>query len=68
MGHSSPRHVTSGRAALLATARPIAAVDAAADATLVFLVADDGDWPKELYAKLGFDPIGAVWAFVKDPA
>jgi ribosomal protein S18 acetylase RimI-like enzyme len=27
----------------------------AAGAELVFLVANDGDWPKELYAKLGFD-------------
>lgn len=30
----------------------------AAGATLVFLVAADDDWPKELYRKLGFDEVG----------
>jgi ribosomal protein S18 acetylase RimI-like enzyme len=34
----------------------------------VFLVADDGDWPKELYARLGFVPIGRKWTFLKRPA
>lgn len=34
-------------------------------AGLVFLHALDDDWPKELYAKLGFDPIGHVWSFVR---
>jgi predicted N-acetyltransferase YhbS len=29
----------------------------------IFVVADDDDWPKELYAKLGFDPIGRVRVF-----
>lgn len=37
----------------------------AGGAELVFLHALDDDWPKELYAKLGFDPIGHVWSFVK---
>ncbi len=60
--------LTAHRGRGLARAAVGAAVDAAAGAELVFLVADDEDWPKELYAKLGFDPIGAVWAFVKDPA
>ena len=32
-------------------------------AELVFLVADDEDWPKELYGKLGFDELGRVYAF-----
>ena len=36
-----------------------------ARADLVFLHALDDDWPKELYAKLGFDPIGHVWSFVR---
>ena len=39
--------------------------DAGAD--LVFLIADDADWPKELYAKLGFDPVGRFWQFTKPP-
>lgn len=32
---------------------------------LVFLVADDEDWPKELYGRLGFEPLGRKWAFQK---
>jgi GNAT superfamily N-acetyltransferase len=32
---------------------------------LVWLMADDDDWPKELYAKLGFDPIGRYWEFIR---
>lgn len=32
---------------------------------VVFLNADDGDWPKLLYEKLGFDEIGRFWSFVK---
>jgi GNAT superfamily N-acetyltransferase len=34
----------------------------------VFLIADDRDWPKELYARLGFAPLGRKWAFTKRPA
>ena len=37
----------------------------AAGADLVFIHALDDDWPKQLYAKLGFDPIGYVWSFVR---
>jgi ribosomal protein S18 acetylase RimI-like enzyme len=33
-------------------------------ADLVFLVADDEDWPKELYRKLGFDELGRVYEFL----
>ena len=39
-----------------------------AGAETVFLHALDDDWPKELYAKLGFDPIGYVWSFVRPSA
>jgi GNAT superfamily N-acetyltransferase len=35
---------------------------------LVFLTADDGDWPKELYGRLGFEPIGRTWSFLRTPA
>jgi len=34
-----------------------------AGAELVFLVADEDDWPKELYTRLGFDPIGVEHVF-----
>ncbi len=33
------------------------------DHELRFIIADDNDWPKTLYAKLGFDPIGWTWSF-----
>jgi len=43
-----------------------AAVEALADgADLVFIQALDDDWPKQLYGKLGFGPIGHVWSFVR---
>jgi hypothetical protein len=29
---------------------------------LGFVVADDNDWPKQLYARVGFMPIGWTWA------
>lgn len=32
--------------------------------SLTFLIADRDDWPKELYAKLGFDEVGRIWEFV----
>jgi ribosomal protein S18 acetylase RimI-like enzyme len=34
-----------------------------AGATFVFLVADADDWPKQLYERLGFDPIGRYSKF-----
>jgi hypothetical protein len=51
----------------LARAACSAALDAAIAAghELVFIVADDEDWPRELYAKLGFDPVGRPWAFTR---
>jgi ribosomal protein S18 acetylase RimI-like enzyme len=30
---------------------------------LVFIVADDNDWPKRLYGRLGFRPVGHLWQF-----
>lgn len=35
----------------------------ASGADLVFLVADDEDWPKQLYGRLGFDPLARWSAF-----
>jgi GNAT superfamily N-acetyltransferase len=29
---------------------------------LRFIVADDNDWPKSLYGKIGFEPIGWTWS------
>jgi GNAT superfamily N-acetyltransferase len=32
-------------------------------AGLTFIVADDNDWPKLLYGRIGFRPVGHVWHF-----
>lgn len=52
-----------------ARATVLTAVAAARDAgcDFVFLVADEDDWPKALYAKLGFDPLGIIYDFLKLP-
>ena len=34
----------------------------------VFLVADAEDWPKELYVRLGFAPLGHTWTYLRTPA
>jgi ribosomal protein S18 acetylase RimI-like enzyme len=39
-----------------------------AGAAFVFLVADDEDWPKDLYERLGFESVGLYWKFVLAPA
>jgi hypothetical protein len=41
------------------------AIDLAEGANLTFIVADEHDWPKDLYAKLGFRPIGRIRAFTR---
>lgn len=52
-----------------ARATVLTAVAAAREAgcDFVFLVADEDDWPKQLYSKLGFDPLGIVYDFLKLP-
>jgi predicted GNAT family acetyltransferase len=40
-----------------------AALARASGAELVFLVADENDWPKDLYGRLGFDQIGVEHVF-----
>ena len=30
---------------------------------LVFIEADDNGWPKQLYARMGFDPVGRIGVF-----
>jgi GNAT superfamily N-acetyltransferase len=36
-------------------------------ADLVFLVADEEDWPKALYARLGFEQVARFWSFTRTP-
>jgi predicted GNAT family acetyltransferase len=40
----------------------------AAGHDLVFLVADEDDWPKELYRRLGFEDAGRVYELLREPA
>jgi ribosomal protein S18 acetylase RimI-like enzyme len=51
----------------LARAVCVAGIEAALAAghELVFIVADDEDWPKELYARLGFEDLGRPWCFTR---
>jgi GNAT superfamily N-acetyltransferase len=52
-----------------ARAAVLAAADAATAERLepIFLLTDASDWPQELYRRLGFDDIGAVYEFLKLP-
>jgi ribosomal protein S18 acetylase RimI-like enzyme len=61
--------LTAHRGQGFARAAVLAAVRAARDAggDLVYLGADDEDWPKHMYAKLGFDEAGRSYDFVKEP-
>ncbi len=34
---------------------------------LVWIMADEDDWPKALYAKLGFSPVGRFFGFTRKP-
>jgi GNAT superfamily N-acetyltransferase len=47
--------------------RALAAARAAGHG-LVFLQAEEDDWPKELYARLGFDPVGRTHVFLRVPS
>jgi ribosomal protein S18 acetylase RimI-like enzyme len=35
---------------------------------LTFLQADAAEWPQELYRKLGFEEVGRVWDFTREPS
>jgi ribosomal protein S18 acetylase RimI-like enzyme len=50
-----------GRAVVEAATR----ASLAAGNELTFLVADDDDWPKDLYERLGFEPIGRRYEFTR---
>jgi GNAT superfamily N-acetyltransferase len=38
------------------------------DSSFAFIVADDNDWPKDLYASLGFQPVGLTWTLHREIA
>jgi GNAT superfamily N-acetyltransferase len=60
-----PEHRSRGHASAVIL-RAVAEADRAG-ATFVFLIADDDDWPKHLYRRLGFDELGRKWSFLKPP-
>ena len=55
------RNRGAGRAVVLAAIREARA----AGADLVWLLADADDWPRHLYAKIGFERVGGAWQFTK---
>jgi N-acetylglutamate synthase-like GNAT family acetyltransferase len=54
-----------GRGVARAVVLRAAAAARTAGAKHVFIVADEDDWPKDLYARLGFDRIGRTWQFAR---
>lgn len=62
---TSPRHRNQG----MARALVLAAAEASREAgdELTFIAADAEDWPKQLYERLGFDPVGETAGFVLKP-
>lgn len=60
-----PEH--RGRGYANAVVRAAAAVAARSGAELVFLWADDRDWPKDWYGRLGFEPLARRYAFLRRP-
>jgi ribosomal protein S18 acetylase RimI-like enzyme len=59
---TAPEHRNRGFGSAVVLAAVRAADEAGAD--LIFLVADEDDWPERLYRRLGFDPIGRTYEFV----
>ena len=57
----TPAHRRRGLARAVVRAALRSALGAGHD--LVFLVADEADWPKELYREIGFEPLGVTRAF-----
>ena len=63
----STREEHRGRGYARTTVLTAAAAARSEGCDFVFLVADEDDWPKELYVKLGFDPLGTLYDFLKLP-
>jgi ribosomal protein S18 acetylase RimI-like enzyme len=58
-------HRGAGLGRLVTSAALAAAMEL--EPELLFIVADDDDWPKELYGRLGFAPMGRVRAYHRLP-
>ena len=59
-------HRGAGLGRLVTTAALVAGMELAPQ--LLFIVADDDDWPKELYGRLGFEPVGRTRMFHRLPS
>lgn len=57
-----------GRGVASAVVLSAAAAARARGCDLVFLRADERDWPKDLYRRLGFEPVSRSWEFTLLPA
>ena len=62
---SLPEHRGTGLGRLVTSAALAAGL--ALEPELLFIVADDEDWPKELYERLGFEPAGRIRGFLRPP-
>jgi GNAT superfamily N-acetyltransferase len=60
-----PEHRGAGYASAVVMRALAEALDTGHE--LVFLTADARDWPKELYRRLGFEPIGEKYAYLLHP-
>jgi GNAT superfamily N-acetyltransferase len=60
-----PQHRGAGLGRLVTSAALAAGL--ALKPELMFIVADEEDWPKELYARLGFVPAGSIRGFLRPP-
>jgi predicted GNAT family acetyltransferase len=59
--YTAPKARGRGYARTLVSHVTLRALDARPE--LVIITADDNDWPKQLYARLGFAPVGRTWLF-----
>jgi GNAT superfamily N-acetyltransferase len=67
--YTVPEERRRGHARRLVTAAVSLAtslLETAGGAGIGFIVADDNDWPKHLYAEVGFRPVGRVWTFHRE--
>jgi GNAT superfamily N-acetyltransferase len=55
-----------GRGFARALVAHVVAQARAEDHDLVFIMADDDDWPKNLYGRLGFEPAGRMLSFHRE--
>jgi ribosomal protein S18 acetylase RimI-like enzyme len=62
----APEHRGRGLGRLVTSAALAAGL--ALEPELLFIVADEEDWPRELYARLGFEPAGRIRGFLRPPA